>query len=88
MRYSIQFDREVAIIWFVALLGITTMAFVIVKMDQSIKSQCAEIMSFARTPRDSMDASVACAKIGNDAATAIAIGSAAGAAAGVAASRR
>lgn len=57
------------------------------QVDKGISNQCARIMSYAHTSRDSLDAEVACAKVKSDAATAMAIGAAAGAVAGSATRR-
>lgn len=49
---------------------------------RSMDRECQHMMQLARSPRDSLDARIACNKMQSDAATAFAIGAAAGAIAG------
>jgi hypothetical protein len=81
MRLSL---REIG----VGALLVVALAVLLWSMDVSLKARCGEVMALARSPRDSLDAKIACEKMVSDANTAIAIGAASGAAAGAMAGSR
>lgn len=60
----------------------------VVMADAEDNAKCARLLGMARSSRDSLDAAIACEAIKSATATTIAIGAAAGAVAGSAASRR
>ena len=75
---------------FATMFAIIILAIFLLVREQSksLDRECADMMTYARTSRDSLDARLACSKLKSDAANANAIAFSIGLAAGSNASRR
>lgn len=63
-------------LWLFYVAGALLLGVLVYYGQRQLTKRCNGVMALARTPRDSLDAQIACEKMQSDAATAAAIGSA------------